>query len=498
MLKAIDYYIDLKFDKALRELDEVLKTVPDNINAIILKGEILAGLHRYDDAIKTFYMIPSDDLPDGYKKLVEYINKFRENNAGFFGTYKFESHWEYVYVKSDIFRRLKSNYLHELKIEVLKRDLIWKGVNRSLQLKSTTQNKINRTMSIELLYDFDDEGYRNIVPISERSIRILDDILKSDTRNIIALNNKGYLLLKLNRLDEALICFRQALKINSDDYHIWFNKAFVYLNGGEYYHAKDCFDKYFELNNDRNWRLAFHLKEVGWELYESERYIESIKCYDLSIKFDPDTSNYWNCKAISQTALKQFDDALLNYDKALEIEPNDEIIIENKISCLEQYINYTNDILKRIECFKELLSKKNYLSYEVESKYKNLIEFFFDLGIFHYENDNYSSAIKCYDFILPIVLDNGIKENILLNKYKCFIEIILNKEDKNSFICHLYLINCLKELIEINPNNKIYFEDLIYSLIRINEFDEAIMYINKAIEIGHNKKYFEHIKKNFF
>ena len=130
--KAIDYYIDLKFDKALRELNRVLKVYSNNMDAIILKGEILAELHKYDEDIKTFNNLPSEVLPDGYKKLIEYLNKFWETNAGFFGTFKFESYWEYAYVESDIFRRLKSNYLDELKIEVLKRGLIWKGVDRAL------------------------------------------------------------------------------------------------------------------------------------------------------------------------------------------------------------------------------------------------------------------------------------------------------------------------------------------------------------------------------
>lgn len=156
--KAIAFYIDLKFEKALSELDGVLKIDSNNMDAIILKGEILAGLHKYDDAIKTFNKLPSESLPVGYEKLIEYLKEFGENNAGFFGTFKFESHWEYVYVESDIFKRLKSDYLDDLKIEVLKRGLIWKGVNKSLQMKSTTQNKINRALSTELLYDFDGRG----------------------------------------------------------------------------------------------------------------------------------------------------------------------------------------------------------------------------------------------------------------------------------------------------------------------------------------------------
>ena len=490
--KAIAYYIDLKFDKALSELDQVLKIDSNNLDAIILKGEILTGLHKYDEAIKTFNKLPSESLPTGYKRLIGYINEFEENNAGFFGTFKFESHWEYVYVESDIFKRLKSKYIDELEIEVLKRGLIWKGINRSLQMKSTTQNKINHALSTELLYDFDDRGYDNMVPISENSINIFNNILKSEPDNIIALNNKGCILLKLDKLDEALVCFRQALTIDSNDYHIWFNKAFVYLNGGEYYHAKDCFDKYFELNNVPNEDLAFHLQEVGWELYESNRYSESIKCYDLCIKFNPNISNFWNCKAISQTDIGQFDEALLNYNKALEIEPDDEIIIGNKISCLKQYINYQKDYLKAIECFKELLSMKNYIGYELEPKLRNLIEFYIDLGAFHFENQNYLSAIKCFNLILPIVLDKGIRENILLYKYKCFIEMILNETNESSMTCQLYLISCLKELVEINPNNIIYFEDLIYNLMSINEFDEAIEYCEKGIEIHPN---LENLKK---
>lgn len=487
--KAICYYVDLKFDNALVELDEVLKINPDNVDATVLKGEILAGLHRYDEAIGAFNELHLNTLPEGYEKLMDFMREYGENNAGFFSVYKFSSHWEYAYVESDIFKRIKSQYLDQLEFEVQKRGLAWKGVNRALQMKSTTQNKINHALNEELLYDFDEQGYENMVPITENSIKLFDKILKSDPKNIVALNNKGCIFLEFGNLDDALDCFRNALKIDSTDYHIWFNKAFVYLNGGEYFHAKDCFDMYFELNDNLDSSfyvdLSYYIYDIGWKLYESGRYLESIKCYDLCIKFCPDISNFWNCKAISQSCLNQFQEALFNYDKALEIEPNDDILIGNKVSCLLQYIDYSmesKDYMAAIGCFKKLLTMKE-REYAWQSRLMKLIEICIDQGCYYFEIQNYTAAIMCFDEILPIVLDDGVRENILLYKYKCLIEIMIDDDNERPLVCILYLITCLKELLTVNSNNISYFEDLIFCLLSINDVDEALRYCDEGMEI---------------
>ena len=144
LTKAIVYSIDLKFDKVLRECEKVLVIKPKNVDALLLKGEMLFGLHKYKKAIKTFNTVPNKKLPEGYKKLIKYIENDKGENSGFYGVFEKESGWEYVYVESDIFKRLKSKSFDDLKNEVQKRGLIWKGTDRSLQLKTSYQNNLKK------------------------------------------------------------------------------------------------------------------------------------------------------------------------------------------------------------------------------------------------------------------------------------------------------------------------------------------------------------------
>ena len=140
-LKAMIYSKKLDFDDALKEFDNILKIDPNNINALLFKGEMLAGLHEYDKAIETFNEIHPDILPYAYKKLIDYITEFNYADSSFYSVFVFDSYWEYVYVESNIFKRLKEKFLDDLESEVVKRGLIWTGLERDLQGNSPLNNE---------------------------------------------------------------------------------------------------------------------------------------------------------------------------------------------------------------------------------------------------------------------------------------------------------------------------------------------------------------------
>ena len=49
------------------------------------------------------------------------------------------------------------------------------------------------------------------------SLPIYNEILKSEPENIDVINNKGYALSKMKNYDEAIACYDQGLKINSNE-----------------------------------------------------------------------------------------------------------------------------------------------------------------------------------------------------------------------------------------------------------------------------------------
>lgn len=140
--KAMLDMLDLNFEKALKSLDKILKQSPRQIDARLMKGEILAGLHRNQEAIKIFQQITTDKLK-GYKDYKTYLRKKSIKNSGFYGVFEIDSdyyNWEYAYVESDIFKRLKSYYLDDLKAKVEKRGLPWKIIDNDLAEKTISKN----------------------------------------------------------------------------------------------------------------------------------------------------------------------------------------------------------------------------------------------------------------------------------------------------------------------------------------------------------------------
>ena len=73
-------------------------------------------------------------------------------------------------------------------------------------------------------------------------------------------NNKGFALSNLNRLDESLKCFDNALKIHPYDFEVWANKGVVLENSDRIDEAIECYEKALTLsprNPDILNRLSF-------------------------------------------------------------------------------------------------------------------------------------------------------------------------------------------------------------------------------------------------
>jgi len=125
----IYYYIENDLLNALEQLDNCLYINPNYIDALLLKIEILAGLHWYTETIKIFNKIHPKILPYGYKKLIEYITEYNHRSTLFFNLYDFDSYWVYFYVESHYFKRITEVAFDLLEYEVLKNGLIWKNLD---------------------------------------------------------------------------------------------------------------------------------------------------------------------------------------------------------------------------------------------------------------------------------------------------------------------------------------------------------------------------------
>jgi tetratricopeptide (TPR) repeat protein len=74
---------------------------------------------------------------------------------------------------------------------------------------------------------------------------------------------------------------------------------------------------------------------LGWVLYDSERYDESLNAYNESIKIDPYYSYVWNERGNDFYSQKKYNQALEAYEKAIQLMPYNGLYWDNKGDALE-------------------------------------------------------------------------------------------------------------------------------------------------------------------
>ncbi|MHC5361446.1 serine hydrolase [Myroides sp. LJL110] len=96
--------------------------------------------------------------------------------------------------------------------------------------------------------------------------------------------------------------------------------------------------KYKELKQDKEQYLSgsFYLNNFGYELIHSNQIDKAIKVFELALSDDSTNANLYDSLAEAYYLNKDYDKALLNYTKALELDPENENakVVINKIKQL--------------------------------------------------------------------------------------------------------------------------------------------------------------------
>lgn len=117
-----------------------------------------------------------------------------------------------------------------------------------------------------------------------------------------------------------------------------------------------------EIENDRRKKVSKILAREASRLYNEGRIDEARVLVDISIE-NWKTVNNWNLKAIMVEDDGQFEEAIKYYDKALDMNSSDEIVLHNKALCLlkfsrelfsDQYVSYADG---RLDIAMDIFSK---------------------------------------------------------------------------------------------------------------------------------------------
>ncbi len=207
-----------------------------------------------------------------------------------------------------------------------------------------------------------------------------------EPNNLKALNNIGKILHKQGEFQQAINVYQQAIKIDSNHAAAWSGQGLAYMSRKQYEKAKDSFDKaqsikpedptiwiqkgivlialkrlieanmfyqealdvYDEITaKDKNNPLLW--TDRGFVLLQLNRPQDAFASYDKALMLD---SNFYEAlmgKANAFNAVKDYEQALLIFDRAKEIRPKDYQVWYNRGNLLLQALNNPTEAFTSFE-----------------------------------------------------------------------------------------------------------------------------------------------------
>jgi len=227
-------------------------------------------------------------------------------------------------------------------IPILLRPTYWKGAPFSiLQLLPTDAKPITR-------WQDRDEAFQDVVTEISRTIEDLLIALKTkedwleegatledlqryeealvayeqaihlDPNEALAYFYKGETLNELRRYEEALTAYEQAIHLNPSEASSHKNKGIVLYNLQRYEEALTAFEQAIRL--DPNDILTYFYK--GVILDKLQRHREALAAFEQAVRLEPNNADYYYYKGITLGYLIRYEEALTAFEQAVRLEPN--------------------------------------------------------------------------------------------------------------------------------------------------------------------------------
>ncbi len=172
------------------------------------------------------------------------------------------------------------------------------------------------------------------------------------------LTNTGICLCHLNRYTEALVHFENALRNGGGSPTLWNNKGFCLVKLGRYQEAYRAYKVALEQGHSKQVDL---LCNIAATLVNLGSYQEALDYFDRALQLNPDDHLLLNNVAICLEQQGRYDLALKCYEKSLSHDPDNATYLCNKGVCLSKMKRWD----QALECLKEVVKRdvNNYVAY---------------------------------------------------------------------------------------------------------------------------------------
>ena len=513
-----------KTNEALDCINKLIEIDNNNYLPYLTKGNILAKNGQNVEAIENYKLsLEKNNISTQalYNMGICYLNMkdYQQANKCFDDALLINPNLLEIYIaKAKIFEEQKNyNNAIELYNEIIPKfpydDNIFykKGIclenmeEYQEALKNFEQGLDINKSNIDCLYH---KGYCcDILNNKKQALKCYDDIIKSKEKNIDNKIKEDCLILKSKILiddekyDDALQGLNEALRLNPDNSYIYFYKGFINNKKEEHQEALNNYLKSIEINN-KDKIIYYNLGLAYLEISDFEKSLNY-----LNKSFELDNTFYQALIKSGEVLLKSKE-----YDKSIEIF--DKILNNEKEKNNELALLRKGDALFMKNSFKEALE----LYENVLKLNENNEEALIGAGICERKLFKLDEAINYYDRVLKI---NNNNENVLYNK-AIALSLKGNNQDSNDLLTKAKSIKDSEDILyafELNNlNDKNYskvneeFDSYIkenkqitnpglynikaQSLLHEEKYDEALKYIEQALELNPNYTYAINTKAN--
>jgi tetratricopeptide (TPR) repeat protein len=132
-----------------------------------------------------------------------------------------------------------------------------------------------------------------------------------------SLNNLGLVLKDLGNPEEAIVCFRQVLQLRPNDAAPYSNLGIVLRDQGRLDQAVECYRRALQ-QAPRDPAIHYNLGSV---LHDQGKWLEAVVSYRCALDLEPNLAEIWNGLGNALQALGKLDEATASYRRALELKP---------------------------------------------------------------------------------------------------------------------------------------------------------------------------------
>ncbi|MEI0566419.1 tetratricopeptide repeat protein [Brachyspira pulli] len=391
--------------------------------------------------------------------------------------------------------------------------------NFDFSIKLDNDNKVDAYYRKGLAYMYLALYLNNDIEYFEKSLENFNIAIGYNSTNGEYYYNRGGCYYNLALIEKninadnfhlAINDYSKAIELGFNDYQIYNNIGLTYISLGLFDNDNSYFEmalmnfieyvKFYKENPDVYYRIGISLNRLG-------KYEESLENFDKAISLNINDEFLYYYIFSSNFNLQNYEIAIENINNFIESNPASEVGYYNRGLCYvnlalkkdENYNKYyemfENDFNKAIELKPNdefMISKMGGFYYIFGNYNKCLNQFnkvieinkendfaYYYRGLCYFYLKNYNEAIKNYDISEKYCKSYQNKLSIYDRK----IEILLKLENRENEICNLYK-NVILELYKQISNDSIFYTYDLFNIL--SSITRNLLYIKNKIYIDEN------------